>query len=257
MQFRYAAMKLNSVDILNKRRSIWKSKEILRRLYRRWYKIIAGALKSGKILELGGGSGNLKEFFPDTITTDIIFKPWLDSVLDAHRLPFKNESLDNIVLFDVLHHLNHPTLFFSEAERVLRLNGKIILFEPYISPASFFVYRLLHSEGMKWKIDPFKIKCLDKNKDPFSGNQAIPSLMFEKYRIRFKNRFPSFRIIKKMRTDPLIYPLSGGFHNPSICPILFWDIFEYFERLLLPVNRFFAFRIFIVIEKQYIRKRRS
>ena len=128
-------------DILNKRREVWKSKEILRRLYHKWYGIIGNAINPGAIMEIGGGSGNLKEFFPDAISSDILFVPWLDVVADAHHLPFKDGSLDNIVLFDVLHHLRGPVSFFSDAQRVLKQGGRILIMEPYISWASFLIYR--------------------------------------------------------------------------------------------------------------------
>ena len=174
-------MKKTSIEILSDRRQIWQSKEILRKLYLRWYGTIAHALRPGNILELGGGSGNLKEFFPDSISSDILFAPWLNAVLDAHDLPFKKNSLDNVVLFDVLHHLANPTDFFSEAERVMRSQGRIVLMEPYISWVSFFVYKFLHAEGMVWRVDPFKMAESGRDKNPFYGNQAIPTLIFEKY----------------------------------------------------------------------------
>ncbi|MCJ7593940.1 MAG: class I SAM-dependent methyltransferase, partial [Desulfobacterales bacterium] len=117
-------MSKNASDILAERREIWKSKKVIRRLYSTWYRLIADALRPGRTLELGGGSANLKEFFPHAITSDVVFAPWLDTVLDAHGLPFKNNSLENIVLFDVLHHLKVPVVFFREAERVLRPEGR-------------------------------------------------------------------------------------------------------------------------------------
>lgn len=239
-----------SVDILLERRRIWRSKKVLRRLYYRWYEAIADALRPGKTVELGGGSGNLKEFFPDTISSDILFASWLDAVLDAHDLPFKDESLDSIVLFDTLHHLIEPANFFSEAERALRSKGRIVLVEPYVSWASFFIYQFLHAEGMVWQTDPFKKTGPERGKNPFHGNQAIPTLIFEKYRERFVKNFPRLKIIGEERMDSIIYPLSGGFHNPSLCPIFMWRTFEYLERLLSPLNRFLAFRLFVVIEKR-------
>jgi hypothetical protein len=36
----------------------------------------------------------------------------VDAVMDAHAIPFKEESPGNIVLFDVLHHLAAPAVFF-------------------------------------------------------------------------------------------------------------------------------------------------
>jgi len=211
--------------------------------------MIRNALKPGSILEIGGGSGNLKEFFPHAISSDVLFTPWADAVLDAHFLPFKNAVLDNIVLFDVLHHLNDPAQFFYEAQKVLKQNGRVVLMEPYISLASFFVYRFLHSEDLIWNITPFKKGCSNKNKNRFHGNQAIPTLIFERYKHRFVKDFPGLKIIKKEKTDFITYPLSGGFHNPSLCPLFLYSTLEYLEKILNPLNRFLAFRLFVVLEK--------
>ena len=235
--------------ILMERREIWKSKTILKKLYQHWYQMIAGALKPGSILEIGGGSGNLKEFFPNAISSDVVFAPWIETVLDAHHLPFHEATFDNIILFDVLHHLHDPFHFFSEAQGVLKHKGRIVLMEPYISLSSFFIYRFLHSEGLVWNINPFKKGCLDKNKNHFHGNQAIPTLIFERYKHRFVKDFPGLKIIKKERTDFIIYPLSGGFHNPSLCPLFLYSTLEDLERILHPLNRFLAFRLFMVLEK--------
>jgi SAM-dependent methyltransferase len=236
-------------QILNERKRTWKSKQILKKLYHNWYRIIKNALKPGLILEIGGGSGNLKEFFPHAISSDILFSPWTDAVLDAHFLPFKDATLDNIVLFDVLHHLTDPSHFFFEAQRALNRNGRIILMEPYVSWVSFLVYRFLHQEGMVCNIDPFKKNNLDKNKNRFHGNQAIPTLVFERYRRRFVKNFPGLKIIKNERMDCMIYPLSGGFHNPSLCPLFLYSTLEYLEMILRPLKRFLAFRLFVVLEK--------
>lgn len=235
--------------ILNERKQIWKSKKILKRLYHNWYRRIRNSLRPGLILEIGGGSGNLKEFFPDVISSDIVFVPWIDAVLDAHHLPFHDETFDNIVLFDVLHHLNNPAQFFRDAKKVLKQKGRIVLMEPYISWASFLIYRFLHHEGMDWNIDPFEKGWLEKDKNRFQDNQAIPSLIFERYKHRFAENFPGLKIIKKERTDFIIYPLSGGFHNPSLCPLILYSTFMYLEKILNPLNRFLAFRLFLVLKK--------
>ena len=68
----------------------------------------------GRTLELGAGTGNFKENVPQIITSDIVYVPWLDIVMYAHTLPFKNNSFDNIMLFDVLHHLENPVFFLMK-----------------------------------------------------------------------------------------------------------------------------------------------
>jgi SAM-dependent methyltransferase len=240
--------KKSPAQVLEERRRIWESKEIIRRLYSKWYGLIKECLRPGITLELGGGSGNLKDFLPETITSDIVFEPWLDAVMDAHAIPFKEESLDNIVLFDVLHHLMAPAGFFCEVERVLKPAGRAILMEPYVSWLSYPVYRFLHAEGMEWHTDPFLDES-SKRKEPFAGNQAVPTLLFEKYREKFLALFPRLSLIREQKLDSLIYPLSGGFHQLSLCPLFLWGFIEGVEGLLNPLARFLAFRLFIVLEK--------
>jgi len=235
--------------ILNKRRDVWKSKKILKRLYHNWYHVIQSAIKPGTTLEIGGGSGNFKEYFPDAISSDILFAVWLDAVLDAHHLPFGDETFNNIILFDVLHHLQDPGSFFSDAERVLKHDGRIIMMEPNISLGSFIVYHFFHFEGMSWHVDPLKPVCWCKEMKPFHGNQAIPTLIFNKYKHHFADKFPRLKIIRKEQMDSVIYPLSGGFHHPSLSPPFLYGVLEYIEKLLRPLNRFLGFRLIVVLEK--------
>jgi SAM-dependent methyltransferase len=244
-------MKTEAAGILEERRHKWNTKEILKRLYFKWYELIGEWIRPGVVLELGGGSGNLKDYFPQAISSDIVFASWLDAVLDAQRLPLRSESMTSIVLFDVLHHLPAPALFFSEAQRVLKQGGRIIMMEPYVSTLSSFIYKYLHQEGIKPDGNPLG-RTHAEGRDPFEGNQALPSLIFEDHREDFLKRFPGLEIIQERRMDFLIYPLSGGFHHPSLCPISLYGILERMEQALLPLGPYLAFRFFLVIEKSGI-----
>ena len=95
----------------------------------------------------------------------------------------------------------------------------------------------------------YYVDGLRRDKDPFYGNQAIPTLIVEKHRKKFNKTFPRLNIIREERMDFVIYPVSGGFHNPNLCPQFLWTTLEYLERLLRPLNRYMAFRLFLVIEK--------
>jgi SAM-dependent methyltransferase len=242
-------MTKSAAQVLEERRRIWESKEIIRTLYSRWYQIIGEALRPGKMLELGGGGGSLKGYVPEAITSDVVFAPWLDAVLDAHALPFGRGTLDSIVLFDVLHHLKSPFLFFQEVDRVLTAKGRCVMMEPYISWSSFLVYRFLHAESMAWKVDPFEIPEDHDRKDPLHGNQAVPTLIFEKYRADFERFFPNLRIVQMEQMDCLMYPLSGGFHSRSLCPRFLWKAVSFAEDMVRPLNRYLGFRLFVVLEK--------
>ena len=204
-----------TVDILTQRRRSWRTKPVLRRLYRTWYETIRSALTSGRILEIGGGSGNLKEFIDHAWVSDIVPVPWIDVAVDAHHIPAKDGCLGNLVLFDVLHHLSSPAVFFREADRVLRPGGRLLMMEPNVSLASFPIYRFFHHEGLQWTDDPFNLPK-SGGKRPMDGNQAIPTLIFDKHRSKFFYQFPMFRSVMDKKMDFVIYPLSGGFHHPSL-----------------------------------------
>jgi len=86
-------------DKLAKYREVWKNKKILKLAYFDWYKKILKDLKNGcgKTVELGAGTGNFKEYKPDTISSDIEKCDWLDMSFDAHKMPFSEYSISNIV----------------------------------------------------------------------------------------------------------------------------------------------------------------
>lgn len=51
---------------------------------------------------------------------------------DAHDLPFHNSTLDAVCSFHVLEHCAFPQTVLTEAQRVLRLGGAILLLVPFM-----------------------------------------------------------------------------------------------------------------------------
>ena len=239
-------------DILSEHKKTWETKKILRVIYSEWYKQIISDLhlSSLKTLELGAGSGNFKEFKPDVISADIDKQDWLDMCFDAHKMPFKDGELANIVLIDVLHHLANPVLFLEEAFRVLEKNGRIVMLEPFPSTFSLPVYRKFHPEPFIMDVDYFS-KTETEQKDPWDSNQAIPYLVFFKDFQKFQARFSDkYNIVKKEKMSFLLYPASGGFENKSMIPDWLIPVFKGIEWLLYPLRSLLAFRCYIVIEKK-------
>jgi SAM-dependent methyltransferase len=227
-------------------RRIWKNKKILRLIYQDWYKKICRDLIPGTTLEIGSGTGNFKEFKKDVITSDIDPCPWLDMCFDAHKIPLRNKSVDNLVLIDALHHLSQPVKFFEEANRVLKYKGRIILLEPFPSPISRVFYRIFHPEPFNFNVDYFK-KYIPKNKNPWEANQAIPYLLFFKQLEIFEKRFPDLKIIKREKLSFITYPLSGGYRHRSMIPDYSFPFFAILEKLLSPFKSILAFRCYLVM----------
>ena len=199
-------------------REIWRRKPALRAVYGDIYRRIAAHSRPGRTLEIGGGSGNLKEFAPDVVSTDILPAPWLDALCDAHCLPFADASFANIVLFDVLHHLERPARFFAEAERVLAPGGRLIVCEPAITPLGGLVYRFFHHEPVNMRADPLADGPLTPGRDPYDSNQAVPTLLTGRYREALAAKVPNLPLVTLERFSFAAYLLSGGFRAWSLLP---------------------------------------
>jgi len=240
----------NAKKALQEHRKIWFGKPVLRDIYCNYFEMIKNASVEGPILEIGGGSGNFKEFLPESISIDIVSLPWLDIIAQAQMLPFKNESIGNIVLVDVLHHIENPSSFFKEAGRILKPDGRIILIEPAITPVSWIVLHLFHPEPIDMREDPFSEMEVDPSREPFDANQAIPTLLFGRYRKGFLRKFPDLSIISLQYLDLFVYPLSGGFRPWCLIPHRYIQGLLGIERNILPVlGPLMAFRFFCVIKK--------
>ncbi len=241
---------LMSADKLAKNGDIWEQKKVLREIYHDFYERIAEFLTSGVTLEIGGGTGNLKEYAPNVISSDIIDSPWLDCVFDAQSIPFQDNSISNIVAVDVLHHIEFPIRFFNEANRVLKKGGRIILLEPAITPVSYPFYHFIHEEDVILSQNPLLDGEPNPNRKPFDANQAIPTLIFNKYKKDFAKLFPELSVVEKRYMSLFAYPLSGGFQKWCLVPVFLVKPLLRFERIVEKwIGRVFGFRIFIVIEK--------
>jgi SAM-dependent methyltransferase len=199
-------------------RDIWERKPALRAVYDDFCARMAAEMVPGRTLEVGGGSGNLKALVPDAVTTDIRFAPWLDLVCDAQQLPFAPASFSNVMMIDVLHHIEFPLHALREFHRVLRAQGRLVVCEPAITPLSGVFYRLFHEEPVDMTADPLRTGTVSANKDPWDSNQAIPSLLTGRFRERLAALLPGLELIKLERFSFLAYPLSGGFQPWSLLP---------------------------------------
>ena len=231
-------------------KQVWSQKPVLRLVYSDLFRRIANYCRPGKTLEIGGGIGNLKEMLDDVISSDIQYSPDLDLVADAQSLPFADQSLTNIVMLDVLHHLEYPVRFFDEASRVLKPGGRIVMVEPAITPGSTLFYRFIHHEPVHMSADPLIDGAPDPDRDPYDSNQAIPTLLVTKHRQHLESRCPMLELQQVEWFSFAAYPLSGGFKAWSL-------IGESGARTLLSLERrlerlfgrYLGFRVAIVFEK--------
>src|SRR6267154_1409658 len=173
----------------------WQKKPLLRQIYSKFYERIVALLDanvSGRIVEIGSGVGNLKSHLPSAVSTDLFPNPWLDVVCDGYELPFVSGSLSHLILFDVFHHLRAPNAFLREARRVLTCEGRLILFEPYISWWSFPVYGLLHHEPVAWRQPINLADDLPRPRDYYAAQGNATRLFFCREIVRWPDGWTVF-----------------------------------------------------------------
>ena len=238
-------------------RRAWDANPALRANYAHWYRRLAEVLPArelGDRVEIGSGPGFAAEFIPDLVLTDIVQASWHARRVAAEALPFEDAELGALVLFDVLHHVAQPAVFFAEATRVLRTGGRILLLEPYISPLSRIIYGRFHPELVDMSVDPLAVSPGEASeaKDPFDSNQATPTLIFCRGGARrFARMFPSLAVTRVERLAGLAYPATGGLSRRPILPLFLWKALFALENVLPEwFFRLFGFRVLVVIEKR-------
>lgn len=225
---------------IEKNLAAWQRKPLLQEIYNGFYKRILSVIDPaipGHVLELGSGIGNLKQHLPKAITSDLFPNPWLDLVCDAYHLPFPDASISHLILFDVFHHLRYPAAFFKEARRVL--SGRLILFEPFISWASFPVYGLLHHEPVGWG-DP--IDAAEKPRETgYYAAQGNATRMF------FQSKVKGWQLIHAEAFSAFHYLFAGGFSKPALYPRRLLKPLRGVDALLTRWPRLFASRCLVVL----------
>ena len=255
------AQRARTLERFAEHRRAWDGNAALREQYAEWYGRLRALLPSpalGPFVELGSGPGFARSFIPGLLLTDVVRAPWHDSELGAEALPFPDGSVGAIVLFDVLHHLASPASFFAEASRALAVGGRVVLCEPYVSPLSYPVYKLLHDEPVLMGADPLAdlvappASARAVEKDPFDSNQAIPTLLFDRARgaAELGRRFPRLKPVTVERLAGMAYPASGGFSRQPLLPLPLWRLLRRAEAALPAwAFRLIGFRLLVALEK--------
>jgi len=240
---------LDSPEASEMRRQLIKERNFLNRIYQEWYRIILEFIPDGvigQILELGSGGGFFDKIFSDVIKSDIIFLTNNSMVLNAHNLPFKSNSLRAIVMTNVLHHISRPDDFFRSAAKCVRLGGRIIMIEPWVSTWSRFVYKKLHQEPF----EPDAINWHFPPQGPLSGaNSAMPWILFHRDKDRFSQAFPEWAVHHIELMMPLRYLLSGGVSLRVLMPGFTFNFWKWIENRLDPVMKKIAMFAFIALER--------
>ncbi len=196
----------------------WQNKPLLQEIYSGFYGRIQKLMDpvlAGRIVEVGAGIGNLKAFWPCALVTDLFPNPWVDVVCDGYELPFARGSLSHLVLFDVFHHLRAPNAFLREARRVLNPEGRLILFEPFVSHASMPIYGLVHHEPLAWRQPINLVETLARPRDYYAAQGNATRLFFNR---EIPGWPEGWSVFHAEAFSCFHYLLSGGYSKRPVYP---------------------------------------
>jgi len=246
----------NYEDEIALQRRLWKEKKVLRILYERWYaKVVSSLSDKSPTVEIGSGSGNFKEYYPECISTDV-FKsgPWIDRVMDAQNINFAENEVGNFVVFDAIHHFQRPLEFLRQCATALKPGGHLVLCEPAVTLWSKIVYGTSHHETLDFKWDLFGLDGTPPEPDPGHtfANIAIPEILFYKKRAETLSRVPKLKLVQTEKFGFLLYPMTGGFNYRSFVPAFGFNTLVGLEDLLTRpfANWGTGMRMLVVLEKK-------
>ena len=195
-------------------------------------------------IEVGSGAGFLKDFIKNKNLklTDMSNDNHLDyKNIDAQKTNFKDESFDFVISSNMIHHLPYPIKFFNEMNRILKKNGKLIIFEAYCSISFQLATVLMKHEGFDFTVnvwDEKKPKSDEKN--VWSGNIAVPNLIFDDKK-KFNEKLGNlFTIEYEKFVECLIFLNSGGVTSKTFnIPMnnFFLNILNLLDKLLIKISK--------------------
>jgi len=239
-------------DLISKNQDYKKNKPLLKKVYGEFYELIARnlcGLTGGKIAELGSGIGNIQDYIPDCIRTDLFPVEGIDRIENAYSLSFEDGSLSDLIMIDVFHHLRYPGAALKEFHRVLADGGRVIILDPCISLLGRLVYGPLHDEPISlheeihwdppdgWSPEEIDYYAAQGNATRvFLGN-------------RFRDELGFWRTTRTIRLSAIAYVASGGYSRPQFYPDSAYPFIKSIESVLDKFPALFATRMLVMLEK--------
>jgi len=235
-----------------KNRKTYQNKDLIKIIYNDYYKNIKKNIyKSNikKILELGSGGGNIKKIIPKCITSDQFKNDNIDRIENIYKINFKKNSISNIILIDVFHHLQFPSLALKEIHRVLIKKGRIIMMEPAMGLIPRFVYKIFHYEpnGFNLKINWNYIPKKIPSSNQYFAAQSLPWRAFFLKELNLKSKY-KIKLIKPF--CDFTFLLSGGYSYKALYPKFLYSFIKLIDKILTNISiKIFSARMLIVLEK--------
>ena len=179
-------------------------------------------------IEVGSGAGFSKDFIKNKNfkITDLGNDEHLDfKNIDAQKTGFNDSEFNYVIASNMIHHIPFPIKFFKEMNRILKKNGKLIVFESYASVVFQLVTIIMKHEGYDFTLNVWdEDEAKSDVNNAWHGNVAVSHLIFDNKKKFDENLGKLFSIEYEKLTECFIFLNSGGVTSKTFC---------------IPMNRFF------------------
>jgi len=175
-------------------------------------KFLQGFDEGSNILNIGSLSKKINGSKGNIINLDISFYPNIDIVADAHDLPFKDASLDGIIIKNVFEHLRNPIVVLAEIRRVLKKGGLMYAKIPFMQP-----FHAVPDDYQRYSINGI-FEFLKEFEIVEDGISVGPSSALAWFLIEYLGILFSFNTERG-------YKIAKGFFSYLVAPIKYYDIF--------------------------------
>ena len=224
----YYSSKYQNVKFLLRKRFSWMNKFIN---------------DNDKGVEVGSGAGFAKDFIKNKNfkLSDLGHDDHLDfKNINAQNTGFEKESFDYVIASNMIHHIPYPIKFFKEMNRILKTNGKLIIFESHCSIIFQIATTIMKHEGFDFTLNVWDEKTPKSNEnDAWHGNIAVPHLIFDDKEGFKKNLGNLFNVEYDKFTECLIFLNSGGVTSKTRCiPMnnFFLNILDFIDNILVKLS---------------------
>jgi len=229
----------------------WEAKPVLHEIYRDFHQLLVRYLSamSGETVEIGSGIGNIKEVIPNCVRTDIFPNPWIDRQENIYQLSMPDDSVANLILFDVFHHLEYPMDALDECRRVLRVGGRLLVFEHAMSVVGFLFSKFVHHERAGF-LRRYNLRVGNKS---LLGSPRYYADHANAHRI-FQSRFaellrPDWKKVAVLKLPAIKWLLSGGYRGPSFVTSGSQRFINVAEKVGALAPFLSALRLLVVLQK--------
>ena len=187
-------------------------------------------------LEVGAGPGLSKEFIicDNFKISDFSNHNHLDyKNIDAQNTNLKENFYDFVIASNMIHHIPYPIKFFKEMHRILKKDGRLIIQDAYCSIILQIITLIMRHEGYDFTKDVWNesVPATEEN-DLWSGNIAIPHLLFDDKNAFEKNLGAYFKIEYEKLSECFVFINSGG-----VCSKTFYiPLNKYFLNILYKID---------------------